>query len=775
MPTLLPNNRSLKPNYTSGESTDSVSIWAHFAIGVALLVCTAILDVTKPFDRSWSICYVLVALYVSWCLRGGAEIVLLALVSVATFLVPAIFRPEMIWPGGGIFYRTTGTIAGLLMIALVWERRRFIDALRFANAELEKTVEIRTSELQATNESLRREIADRKKSDESLKESESRFALFMQHLPGLAWIKDTQGRYVYANGSALKVFRTSDAELYGKSDHEIFPRDTAQQFQSNDRHVLEAGQAVNVVETLEHDDGVLHHSVVSKFPMLDSNGKASHVGGLAIDITERQNAGDTIRKISAFRETIIRTAGEGICVCHAISDYPYVEFSIWNEQMIAITGYTMEEINRLGWYQSLYPDLELRGLAIERMARMREDDDLRSEEWEIVRKDGERRTVSIATSVVETDEGTPGVVALIQDITERRRAEETLHMMRISVDHAGETVFWISREGRILYVNDSGCRIHGYSREELLKMTVFDLDVEPDYQPDVWEKHIEDLKNCGSITLESKHRAKDGRVFPIEVNANYIHIGDNEFNFAFVRDITERKRTEEELRAGRQRLEELSRQLIATQEIERRHLARELHDEIGQMLTAIKMNLRRTQRIADVSFRPSLDENVAIVEQAISQVRNLALSLRPAQLDQLGLVAALHWLVKQQAGLGGFVERLDVDIGEVEIPNDLQTVCFRIAQEALTNAIRHGSPENVHTHLWTTDEQLRLSIYDDGIGFDVREAHCQSVGGNRFGLVSMQERASLVGGRALIESSPGKGTRIDCWFPLSKQKPSSEA
>ncbi len=117
-----------------------------------------------------------------------------------------------------------------------------------------------------------------------------------------------------------------------------------------------------------------------------------------------------------------------------------------------------------------------------------------------------------------------------------------LEMMRHSVDRAAESIFWLNREGSIIYVNDAACIERGYSREEMLGMKIFDLD--PDYQPGVWDLHFEDLKQRGTITLETRHRTKSGHEYPVEVSANYIHIGENEFNFCFLRDITKRKQAD---------------------------------------------------------------------------------------------------------------------------------------------------------------------------------------------------------------------------------------
>ena len=132
-----------------------------------------------------------------------------------------------------------------------------------------------------------------------------------------------------------------------------------------------------------------------------------------------------------------------------------------------------------------------------------------------------------------------------------KQFNDELRMMRLSVDSARDSIFWLSREGHILYVNDAACAERGYSRDEMLEMRIFDLD--PDYQPGVWGPHFEDLKRRGSITLETRHVRKDGHVYPIEVSANYVHIGDQEFNFCFLRDISERKQAEQELRSSKER------------------------------------------------------------------------------------------------------------------------------------------------------------------------------------------------------------------------------
>jgi PAS domain S-box-containing protein len=141
------------------------------------------------------------------------------------------------------------------------------------------------------------------------------------------------------------------------------------------------------------------------------------------DVNDHARAVEALRKQVAFSHSLIHTAAEGICVCRPIPEFPFVAFSVWNERMTELTGYTMEEINRLGWYQTVYPDPEVQARAVERMIRMRDGDDIIREEWTITRKDGQPRTLVISTSRVETDEG-PAAVAVMHDVTERNRAAE---------------------------------------------------------------------------------------------------------------------------------------------------------------------------------------------------------------------------------------------------------------------------------------------------------------------------------------------------------------
>jgi PAS domain S-box-containing protein len=224
-----------------------------------------------------------------------------------------------------------------------------------------------------------------------------------------------------------------------------------------------------------------------------------------------------------------------------------------------------------------------------------------------------------------------------------------------------------------------------------------------------------------------------------------------------VAPVIERNRLMEIVRAGRERLELLSRRLLTVQEEQRRRVAIELHDELGQILTAVKIDLQSTPaKLADA---------VENVDRAMKTVRDLALELRPAMLDDLGLAAALRWYADRFAQQTGVT--MHIAIEEVcDLTFERATSCFRVAQEALTNIARHAAAKNVWLDLHRAPSALELSIRDDGMGFDVDAARERAAHGASLGIVGMQERASLAGGTIEIRSTPGKGTEIRARFPI---------
>jgi signal transduction histidine kinase len=221
----------------------------------------------------------------------------------------------------------------------------------------------------------------------------------------------------------------------------------------------------------------------------------------------------------------------------------------------------------------------------------------------------------------------------------------------------------------------------------------------------------------------------------------------------------ERERDEAELRCQREQLQSLSRRLIEVQEAERRAIARELHDDFGQVLTAIRLNLQKRGR------DPA--ESIQLVDEAIGRMRELAHALRPSMLDDLGLPAVLRWYVPREAKRAGLEVRLEI-ANLPRLPALLETTCFRLVQESLTNIARHAQARRVQVELLIRDRSLLLTVRDDGKGFDARAALRRTARGESQGLLGMKERVALAGGEIEIDSAPGRGTSVHARLSLPR-------
>jgi signal transduction histidine kinase len=232
-----------------------------------------------------------------------------------------------------------------------------------------------------------------------------------------------------------------------------------------------------------------------------------------------------------------------------------------------------------------------------------------------------------------------------------------------------------------------------------------------------------------------------------------------------VQDMTKRRQAEEALRESDKELRILSNQLLSTEEKERKRIARELHDGIGQALSAIKFSVENSLR--ELRNNPghaelkSLAAVIPLTQKTIEEVRRIVKDLRPAILDDLGILATITWFCRefQKVYVGIKIER-EVDIVENDVPSTLKTVIYRILQEALNNIANHSQADLVHLSLKKIQDRVELTVADNGTGFDLAEAISLKPSRRGFGLASMRERAELSGAEFKISSSAGQGTTI---------------
>jgi PAS domain S-box-containing protein len=277
--------------------------------------------------------------------------------------------------------------------------------------------EIQLADLCARHAADSMEVA---KSRRELRESEARFARFMQHLPGLAWIKDDAGRYVFANAAAQRAFQMPAAKLYGKLDGDVFPHDTAERFQANDRRALLNEAGIQTIETLEHHDGTVHFSLVNKFPIRGVDGSSSLIGGMAIDITDRKRAEESLRESEQRFHNMADHAPVMIWVTEADGSCSFLG-KTWYE----FTGRSPAESLGFGWIEAVHPDD--RAGAREQFLRANERQESFSHEYRLRGMSGEYYWVIDAAAPRFDDNGVfLGYIGSVIDITKRKCTEEAL-------------------------------------------------------------------------------------------------------------------------------------------------------------------------------------------------------------------------------------------------------------------------------------------------------------------------------------------------------------
>ena len=387
---------------------------------------------------------------------------------------------------------------------------------------------------------------------------------------------------------------------------------------------------------------------------------------------------------------------------------------------------------------------------------------------------------AIVETVLIAGVGLIAVLRLIRDITERKRAEEALeaaHAFRQTIiDGVTESIMVIGTDYRVKLMNQAAREFSSGgvgASEPLLCHQILHRRETPCYGME-YPCPLGQVRESGQVVtvVHERYQANGERRF-VEVIASPLWRADGTFQgiIESIRDVTERKQAEAALQQYAERLRALATQLAEVAEAERQRLARELHDQVGQNLTALGINLNivRSQLPEEAAalVRSRLDDSLSLVEQTAERIRDVMAYLRPPVLDDYGLVAALHWYGEQ------FARRTDIATvveGEAPVPRlaaRVENALFRIAQEALTNVAKHAQATQVTVTVEVEGGTLRLVVADDGVGFDpsttlrTSPAHLAEPDGDRgWGLLTMTERAEAVGGHCRIESDPRQGTRV---------------
>jgi PAS domain S-box-containing protein len=385
----------------------------------------------------------------------------------------------------------------------------------------------------------------------------------------------------------------------------------------------------------------------------------------------------------------------------------------------------------------------------------------------LIARDGREIPVEHSAAPIFAGEGKViGVVLVFRDVTERRRQQEATAEQAALLELTQDSVIVIDMDGTILFWSRGAEAMLGYSKSQADGKISHDL-LRTEFPRPLDEIKAE-LMRVGHWEGDLIKTARGGRRIVIASRwaLQWGKRGQPPRVLEINSDITQRKRGEESLVLQKEQLRALAERLQWVREEDRKRVARDLHDQIGQILTAIKMDMTWMTRHLPQSeggVLARLKESIQLINDGVKSVRAICSGLRPGVLDDLGLAAAIEWQASEFAARNGVCCQVSVPPVDLHLDGDRATAAFRIFQECLTNVIRHAQAKSVSVSLCQEDEHILLVVEDDGIGF--RESDLSNSLGS-LGLLGMKERAQFYGGNVQISSSPGNGTTVTIRVPV---------
>ena len=341
--------------------------------------------------------------------------------------------------------------------------------------------------------------------------------------------------------------------------------------------------------------------------------------------------------------------------------------------------------------------------------------------------------------------------------------------LRGILDSAMDAIITADAEQRVVLFNNAAETMFGWTRDEALGAPL------GSFIPERFRRvHAEQVARFGQTGTASRRMGgalrvvtglrRSGEEFPIDASISQIDDFGTRFYTVILRDVTARIEAEAALRRSKDELQQLGAAAHMTREQEKSRIARELHDELGQLLTMLQMDVAwctERQPGADAPLAAKLDRMESLLKSTIAATRRIASDLRPLMLDDLGLVPSIEWLVENFGQRTGIACELSIGDRDLQLSREHATAIFRIIQESLTNVAKHAQATHADITIETEDGALVVRVEDDGVGFAAdapRKPHS-------FGLFGLRERASLMGGEVSIASAPGEGTRIEVRLP----------
>ncbi len=615
--------------------------------------------------------------------------------------------------------------------------------------------------------SVTRDVSERKKTAEELLREKTLSDSIINSLPGVFYLLDESGNYLRWNKNVEAISGFCPEEISRMHALDFIDEADKKNVAGTMARVFEKGMADVEATVLTKDK--------KKIPFYMNGWRVIFDGrpcliGIGIDISERKKTEAAIRKYNERFEMIAATTHD------AIWEWNLETGEIWgNEMHQRLYGLTSSDPvpTEEMWKKRIHPG-DRKEVIHDLAEALASDKNVWLKEYRFLVQD-EYKDIYDRSYIVRNAAGKPiRIMGSMMDITERKKAEQAIRTSeetrRLIMNSAMDAIIVMNTEGRVTSWNPQAEIIFGWKEKEVVGKLLSDTII-PGHLKEKNNRGLANYLQTGKGPLLNKLIEimavnREGKEFPVELSIIDIKQGGEIFFCGFIRDISGRKQAEEKLKQSYEDIRRLASHLEKVREEERINIAREIHDELGQQLTVLKMDiswLNKKLTVNDPGIRQKIQELLKVIDHTVNTVRRISTELRPSILDDLGLVAALEWQSQEFKNHSGIKTKFVSKVDEVKIPGGVATTLFRIFQESLTNVARHAGATSVEAVLSMEKEKIKMTITDDGKGFYTERIENKKT----LGILGMRERATLMGGEYKIISTPGKGTQIQVTVPVS--------
>jgi PAS domain S-box-containing protein len=604
------------------------------------------------------------------------------------------------------------------------------------------------------------DISDRKSLEEKSKDSEQRYRNIFEHSCIAIVVSGPDSRIIDANPTAVKMFGLRSREdMLGKPAVKVYA--DPKQREAIFKELNAKGYVENIETELIKQDGSGQHIITLSSAAIHKNEQEDILWTVAmmIDITQRKKTEEALQQSEENLSALAENASDGILIATGEEGM----FVYANRRADEITGYTIDEILKMRIRDLVSPD-EFPKVFERYRKRIAGLKVIKPYEIALIKKDGAKVHVEVSPSKTIWQKE-PAVLVIIRDIRERKQAEEKLAYQASLLSNVNDAIVASDAEYNLTAWNKAAEELYGWKAEEVLGRKGLEI-VLTEWPGVDAEEMRRVIAREGSWRGEATQARKDGTRIPVEISSIVLRDAKGKIKgFVSVnRDITEHKRIEEELKHSRDTLRNLSMHIEETREKERAKIAMNLHDDLGQKLTALNIDLGwLTQKLS--GLQPEILDKLSVMSEllldSIQRIRLISSELRPAILDDLGLAEAARWQLEEFEKRTGIHCELTITPEEFYASPEVSVVIFRTLQEILTNIARHANATSVRIDLAGDEKAISMTVIDNGRGIKRAEINNPM----SLGIIGMRERIKSSGGSFHIEGKEGKGTKVVIEIP----------